>query len=183
MSLLLALKSFLTYLGNPGHCFFGSRDPLFRRSRYACMVCTKIRMAAFTLVTLNRTNRAITPELVLIQPKLPNVNKPLQVVADTCGRAIFVDVGGGTTGWRPYSSRTASHCGDGFKILVWEYIWGDRKRLLVCVWVPDTSACVFLCTMFVCMPMSNWPVALIRLMERLCAWCTLALISLRVFSM
>lgn len=43
------------------YCFFESQGPLFRRSWYASMVCTKIRMASFTLVQMNRTNRTITP--------------------------------------------------------------------------------------------------------------------------
>jgi len=46
------------------------RDPSFQRSRSACLV----RISAFTM---NRTNRAIAPGFVLIEPNMTSVNTPL----------------------------------------------------------------------------------------------------------
>lgn len=43
------------------------RDPSFQRSRSACLVRTRVRMAAFTYVQMNRTNRSIAPGFVLIE--------------------------------------------------------------------------------------------------------------------
>lgn len=44
----------------------------------ACLVLTKVWMAVLTLIQINRINRAITPEFVLIEPNLPSVNTPLK---------------------------------------------------------------------------------------------------------
>jgi len=38
----------------------------FQRSRSACLLLIRVRMAVFTLVQLNRINRTIKPELVLL---------------------------------------------------------------------------------------------------------------------
>ena len=45
------------------------RDPSFQR--------TRVRMAAFTHAQMNRTNRAIAPGFVLIEPNMTSVNTPL----------------------------------------------------------------------------------------------------------
>lgn len=42
------------------------------------LVHTRVRIAAFTFIQMNRTNRAITPEFVLIEPNMPSVNTPLE---------------------------------------------------------------------------------------------------------
>jgi len=57
--------------------FEADRDPSFQRSRSACLVRTRVRMAALTHVQMCRINRAITPEFVLIEPNMPSVNAPL----------------------------------------------------------------------------------------------------------
>jgi len=35
-------------------------------------------MVPFTLIQMNHTNRAIAPQIVLIEPNMPNVNTPLK---------------------------------------------------------------------------------------------------------
>jgi len=53
------------------------RDPSFQS---ACLVRTRVRMATFTHVQMNRTNRAIATGFVLIEPNMTSVNTPLNVV-------------------------------------------------------------------------------------------------------
>jgi len=41
-------------------------------------------MAAFTLIQMNRTNRAIAPGFVLIKSNMPSVNTPLNYQVKRC---------------------------------------------------------------------------------------------------
>jgi len=52
------------------------RDPSFQRSQFACLVRARVQMAAFTYDQMNRTNRAIAPGFVLIEPNMTSVNAP-----------------------------------------------------------------------------------------------------------
>jgi len=37
---------------------------------------TRVQMAAFTLIQMKHTNKAITPEFILIEPNMPSVSTP-----------------------------------------------------------------------------------------------------------
>lgn len=52
------------------------RTPSFHQSRSTCLVCTRVGIAAFTHVQMNRTNRAIIPGFV---SNMTSVNTPLIV--------------------------------------------------------------------------------------------------------